>query len=193
VIDVLPSVSAVARPFDPAALLIAATFGVVELQATDVVRSCVKLSVYVPIAAYCRVKPTPILGVVGDTEIDTSVAGVTVRVTAGETTAPKVAVTLVVPVFRAVARPLKPAALLIVATLTFAELHTTVVVMFRVELSEYVPVAVNCVVSPLAILGAVGVAAIDCNVAAATVRVVVPDTPAWLAVMVVVPALTAVT
>ncbi len=48
-----------------------------------------------------------------------------------------------------------------VATTAAEELHVTVVVMSCVELSEKVPVAVNCCVVPLAIVGLVGVTDID--------------------------------
>ena len=43
-IDVEPEVTDVARPLDPAALLMVATPAVSEFQVTDVVRSCVELS-----------------------------------------------------------------------------------------------------------------------------------------------------
>ena len=54
----------------------------------------------------------------------------------------------------------------IVATEGVAEAHVTWLVRFCVELSEYVPVAVNCSVPPLRDLGFAGVTAIDCNTAA---------------------------
>ena len=52
--------------------------------------------------------------------------------------------------------------------------------------------AVNCTVDELAIVGFVGETVIDCSVTDVTVRVVVPETPIWVAVIVVVPAATAV-
>jgi hypothetical protein len=52
-----------------------------------------------------------------------------------------------------------------------------VLVKFCVELSEKVPVAVNCSVAPFAIEGFAGVTAIDTSVAAVTVRVVEPVIP----------------
>src|SRR5208283_3469778 len=56
------------------------------------------------------------------------------------------------------------------------------------ELSEYVPVAVNCCVVPLAIDGLTGVTAIDCSVAAVTVNTSAGDvTPLSAAVMLLVP------
>ena len=58
-----------------------------------------------------------------------------------------------------------------------AELHVTEPVKFCVELSEKVPVAVNCSFVPLAIEGFAGVTAIDTSEGAVTVRVVEPLTP----------------
>ncbi len=45
-----------------------------------------------------------------------------------------------------------------------------------VELSVYVPSAINCFVVPMAILGLVGVTAIDTSAAGVTVSVALPDT-----------------
>ncbi len=64
------------------------------------------------------------LGFVGDTLIESSVAEVTVSVVLSEI-APDVAVIVAEPAASAVARPLEPAALLIVATLVVNELQTT--------------------------------------------------------------------
>ena len=83
--------------------------------------------------------------------MDTSVAGVTVRVVEFDKP-PDVAVIVVEPAATGVANPLKPAALLMVATDAADELQVTVVVRFCVELSEYVPVAVNCLVAPFPML-----------------------------------------
>ncbi len=91
---------------------------------------------------------------------------------------------VVVPAASAVARP--PAATVAVAVLLDA--HVTVVVRFCVEPSVYVPVAVNCSVSPLATLGLAGVTAIETSAAGRTVSVVLPVTPLDVAEMVVVPA-----
>ena len=86
------------------------------------------------------------------------------------------------------ARPL----LLIVAIVVLDELQVTCVVISRVVPSEYVPVAVNCWVAPAAMLGLAGVTAIEDRVAAVTVRVVFPEILPEVAVMVAVPAATAV-
>src|SRR5271167_485290 len=71
--------------------------------------------------------------------------------------------------------PLASPAALIVAAVVVAELHVTVPVKFCVVPSLNVPVAMNCCVAPLVIEGFAGVTAIDCNVAAVTVRTVEPE------------------
>jgi hypothetical protein len=114
--------------------------------------------------------PTP--GDAGVTAMDCSVtvAAVTVSGSFGLTTLPCVAVICVVPAATAVANPV---AVPIVAKAVFDDFQVTLVVMFFVELSLYVPVAVNCWVFPATIEGEAGVTAIDCNVTpvAVTVRV----------------------
>ena len=75
------------------------------------------------------------LGLVGETAIEDSVAFVTVRVVVPET-APRVAVIVVEPAAADVASPLEPAALLIVATDTVEELHVTNDVIICVVLFE---------------------------------------------------------
>src|SRR5438270_904253 len=74
------------------------------------------------------------------------------------------------PVAPAVASP----AALIDATLGVAEDQVTWLVRSCVELSEKVPVAVNCCVRPLASEGLAGVTAIDWSTGAVTVRVEEP-------------------
>jgi hypothetical protein len=77
---------------------------------------------------------------------------------------------VVVPaVVPAVANPYDELALLIVATVVSLDVQTTVLVRSCVEPSVYVPVAVNCSVVLMTMLGAVGVMAIDTKVAAVTV------------------------
>jgi hypothetical protein len=56
------------------------------------------------------------------------------------------------------------------------ELHVTEFVRFSVELSEKVPVAVNCAVVPFAIARFEAVTAIDTNVEEVTVSVADPAT-----------------
>jgi hypothetical protein len=74
-------------------------------------------------------------GLTGVTEIDVSVAGVTVSEVDPDTL-PDVAVIVVEPAATEVASPLEPAALLIVAMPVLDELQVTVVVRFCVVLSE---------------------------------------------------------
>ena len=75
------------------------------------------------------------LGLVGVIAMDTSAAGVTVRVVDPEML-PDAAVIVVEPVATAAANPLEPVALLIVATPVLVELQVTAVVRFCVVLSE---------------------------------------------------------
>jgi hypothetical protein len=144
-IVVEPAVADVAKPLEPAVLLMAATPAVDEFQVTAVVRSCVVLSEYVPVAVNCSVVPLTMLGLVGVTVIDTSVAGVTVSVVDPDIL-PHVAVIVVEPAAAEVASPLvlEPAALLMAATPAADEFQVASVVRSCVVLSENVPVAVNC-------------------------------------------------
>lgn len=77
-----------------------------------------------------------ILAEAGVMVIDTSSAGVTVRVLALEVIPERVAVMVVVPCARDKAMPLEPAALLIVAILVFEECHVTDEVISCVVLPE---------------------------------------------------------
>jgi hypothetical protein len=131
----VPAVRAEADPLEPAALLTVATAALDELQVADAVRSWVELSAYLPVAVNWRLVPLAMLGFAGVTEMDTSVAGVTVRVVVPDTV-PDEAVIVVAPVDADVAKPLEPAALLIVATAVVEEYHATISVRFCVELSE---------------------------------------------------------
>src|SRR5215510_1342307 len=115
------------------------------------------------------------LGLAGVTSIDTRVAAVTVSVVEPET-APDVAVIVVGPRALAVARPSDPPAFEIVATAVSEDDQVTAVVRSCVVASVYVPVAANCCVVPLAMLGLAGVTPIDTRVAAVTVSVVEPET-----------------
>jgi hypothetical protein len=118
--------------------------------------------------------------------MDISTAGRTVS-TVLPLTMPEVAEMVVVPTATVVARP--PAA--IVAAAGFVDAQVTVAVRFCVEPSEYVPVAVNCWVSPAATLGVAGVTVMDDSVGS-TVSVALPVTPLSVAEMAVVPAATVV-
>lgn len=81
----------------------------------------------------------------------------------------------------------------IVATPAVCELQVTDPVRFCVELSENVPVAVNCSEVPFAIERLAAVTAIDINVAGVTVKLVEPTTAPEIACIVLVPAPAAVT
>jgi hypothetical protein len=120
--------------------------------------------------------------------IETSATGVTVSKVL-PATLPSVAEIVVVPTFVVVARPFDPPALLIEATEGAEEAHVTDVVMFCVELSVYVPVAVNCCCEPLETEGEAGVTAIETSVAGVTVNCVEPLTLPSVAEIVVVPTL----
>jgi hypothetical protein len=135
VIVVVPLATLVARPLLPPALLTVAVVSVPELHVTAAVRFCVVLSLKVPVAMNCCVVPRAIDGFVGVTAIDSSTAGVTVNV--AEPSMPvsvSVAVIVVVPGAKLVARPLLPA-LLTAAVADISEFHVTAAVRSRVVLS----------------------------------------------------------
>ncbi len=123
---------------------------------------------------------------VGVTDRETSVAGVTVRVVDPEML-PEVAVIVAVPAAADTASPLEPAVLLIDATPVLDEFQVTVDVRSCVVLSENVPVAMNCWDVPLATFGFPGVTAMDASVAGVTVTVVCPVTFFHVALMVALP------
>jgi len=75
-----PAALEVVNPFAPAVLLTAATDPFDETQVTDVVRSCVVSSEYVPVATNCWLVPLMMPGLVGVISMETSVAEVTVTV-----------------------------------------------------------------------------------------------------------------
>jgi len=180
----VPTPAAVTNP--PA--VIVATPMACELQVTRVVRFCVELSVYVPVAVNCSDVPFAIERFGAVTAIETSAAGVTVRF-ADPLTAPDTALILLVPTPAAVTNP--PA--VIVATPAVCELQVTEPVRFCVELSENVPVAVNCSDVPFAIERFAAVTAIETSVAEVTVRFADPVTAPDTALILLVPALAAVT
>ena len=111
----------------------------------------------------CWLVPGAMAGFAGVTAMDRSVAGFMVRPVAPDTL-PDAAVIVVEPDATAVASPLEPAVLLIVAA-PVEELQVTVLVISCVVLSEKVPVAMNCSFVPLATFGLVGVIARDASVA----------------------------
>jgi hypothetical protein len=145
-----------------------------EAHVTLVVMFFVELSLYVPVAVNCCVEPVVIEGDAGVTAIDLSVTptAVTVSASLGLTMLPCVAVISVVPAATPVANPVVAP---MVANAVLDDFHVTLVVMFFVELSLYVPVAVNCCVEPAVIEGDAGVTAMDCSVVEElTVRVAAP-------------------
>jgi 1,4-dihydroxy-2-naphthoyl-CoA synthase len=153
--------------------VIVATVVVCEVHVAVLVKFCVELSEKVPVAVNCSVVPFTIEGLAGVTAIDTSVGVVALTVRVVEPlTPPEAACILLVPAATPVANP----PTVIFATPVVCELQVTELVKFCVELSEKVPVAVNCSVALFAIDGFAGVTAIDTNVGAVTVSCVVPST-----------------
>jgi hypothetical protein len=135
-------------------------------------------------------KKDPSVFVVGASHVNvTTPLPVTVSV-AVPAMLPDIAVIVVEPAATDVVKPLELAALLMAATAAVDEFQVTAVVKFCVVLSEKVPVAVNCWVVPIAILGLPGVIAMETSVAAVTVNVVDPDILPDVAVIVVEPAAT---
>jgi len=101
-----PTAKAERTPLVPAALLILATgvFSGTGAQVTDAVRSCIDLSVYIPVALNCCVVPFVIVRVTGVTTSDESVALVTVNVVESVfPVATSVAVIVLIPTVDAVA------------------------------------------------------------------------------------------
>ena len=107
----------------------------------------------------CLVRPLAIPGLTGVTVIRLKVAGVTVSVVFPDTL-PDVAVMADAPVATPVARP--PG--FTVATVILPDDQETDKVISREVPSEYMPVAVNCLVRSLGMLGSAGVTAMDVSV-----------------------------
>ncbi len=156
----MPVLTLVASPLEPDVLLMVAMVASEELQCAVAVRSCVDLSVNVPVAVNCCVVPSGIEGMAGVIAIDTSAAGVTVS-DVDPVTEPEAAEIVVEPIATLVALP--PAE--IVATPVFEELHVEVEVRSCVLPSVNVPVAVNAWPVPSAIEGFAGVTAMETNAA----------------------------
>ena len=134
VIAVLLIVRAVTNP--PAEIVATAVFD--DVHVAVAVRSCVDLSLYVPVAVNCVRVPTGTEAFAGVTAIDCSTGAVTVSA-AVPTTLFTVAVIVVDPGVKVVADP--PGA--IVATDVLDEFHVAVIVRSLVVLLLYVPRAVN--------------------------------------------------
>ena len=138
---VRPAAMPVARP--PALIVAAAVFD--DVQPTSPVRSWVVLSLKVPSAVNCCVKPVAIDTFAGVTVSATSTAAVICSVVEPAIElAGSMATMVVVPVPALLARPRLPAALLIAATAGVDELQVTRSVRSCVELSLNTPAATNC-------------------------------------------------
>ncbi len=154
-----------------------------ELQATYGLRFCVEASLKVPVAI---ITPRPPVGKdagEGLTAMETIVAFVTVTGTEGASD-PRVAVTFAWPGATPVAVPV---VVPMVNTEVLSEDQVTILVKSWVLPSVYVPVAVNEICVPCAMLPVAGLIAIELTLAALTVREVLPVCPPNVALMVVIP------
>jgi hypothetical protein len=189
VITDVPAATPVARPLVGRPLgFTVATEIVPDDQVTDAVISCDVPSENVPVAVNCLVRPLAMLGLAGVTVIKLKVAAVTVNVVFPDLL-PDVAVITDVPAATPVARPLvgRPLGLMVAIPVVPDDQITDAVISCDVP-SENVPVAVNCLVRPLAMLGLAGVTVIKLKVAAVTVSIVSPDTLPDIAVITDAPA-----
>ena len=126
--------------------------------------------------------PTNTEEFIGVTEIELNTAVVIVIVAVPDIT-PEVAVIVAVPIDKPVATPVAR----MVAVKVLFEDQVTLLVIFKLVPSEYVPVAIKACVRPLGTEAVNGVTAIEFNVVAVTVKAVMPDFPLAVAVIVVVP------
>jgi hypothetical protein len=133
-----------------------------------VVTSFVELSENVPVAVNCCVPFTEMFAVLGVTAIDFSVGPLLTVSCAVPLIVPSVAVIVTVPPATPVARPVAAPT---VAVPVFEDVHADCVVTSFVELSENVPVAVNCCVAFTPIVALPGVTAIETSVGTAAVPV----------------------
>ncbi len=155
---VVPVATAVARPCEPAVLLIVATSAFDELHKTNFVTSSVEplANVSVAVNCCCVVVPKEMTGLTGVTVKD--MALVTVIVVLPEILFDKsVAVMVAVPTPTDVTRPFEPVVSLTVATPVLDELHVTAAFQFNVVPSEKTAVATNSSVVPLAMVASAGV------------------------------------
>lgn len=142
-----------------------ATAGVLDVHVAEFVTFAVVPSEYVPLAVNCWSSPTPEFAGFGAITVDSTIAGVTFSVALPDTD-PDFAVTTVEPIAIALASPELE---LTVPIAGLAEVQLTLLVKSAVVVSEYVPVALSCSVSPAATLGAatlgaLGVTAMESNV-----------------------------
>ena len=145
---------------------------------------------YVPVASNVCVVPAGKEGDGGVTVIDTSAAGVTVRIVPPLTFA-YVAVIVVAPAAVAIAKPFEPGTFEMIASglpaLMLVAVHVTAAVTSLIEPSVSVAVAVNCWIVPTGLRGSAGVTSTDTIVAAVTLSVAVAETSPLVARMVLVP------
>ena len=172
---------------DPVARPVALMFTIVGLEEAHVavfVRFCVLPSLKVPVAVNCAVVPLGMEELPALTLIDCSVAAVTASAKLLDVIPLWVAVILLEPMAAPVARPV--ALMLTAVGLELAQV--AVFVRFCVLPSLKVPVALNCTLVPLAMEELPALIAIDCNVAAVTVRAIELEViPFWVAVMLLEP------
>jgi hypothetical protein len=132
-------------------------------------------SVYTPVAIYCCVALTCMKSFAGATTIAVNWAVPTVKPVDPVIVLPEdkveLAVTVVVPIESASAKPI-----LTGATVGIEELHVTEAVISCMLWSVYVPVAASCSVTPKGIVELAGVMAMDTRTAAVTVSVAEPET-----------------
>ena len=143
-------------------------------------------SLKVPVAVNEIFVPWAIVGLPGVMLNDLRLAAFTFMVTLPVTPV-SVAEIVVLPILSAVARPLT----VIEAMLEDEDFQATTPVMSCLDESEKVPIAVNCCASPIGISGFDVVTSMEVTVAEVTVRVVDPVIDPEVAVMEVVPAVSA--
>ena len=154
VIVAFPCARAVATPL----LSIVALFAFDELHVTELVRSLVVPSVYLPLARNCAVVPEAAETLGGATEIERRLGGAIVRLAVPVTPA-EMAVTVTVPSALLVNKPL----LLIVAVAVLEVCQVAERVKSPVLPSLYFPVAMNWSLKPAGTEELADVTWIDCN------------------------------
>ena len=156
VILIFPIATPVATPAEDIVAMLTSEL----VQVTLEVISIVVRSAYVPVATNsCVESIAKLAGVVGVTVMeDKSGAGTIVKFVTVLVKSPKVAVIFVVPTATPVAKPAAEMVAILVSELA----HFTLEVISALEPSEYVPVAVNCKVNPVAkFFGVAGVTSME--------------------------------
>jgi hypothetical protein len=176
VIVAFPTTVPVISPWLPAALLTTAIAGADEVQVTEVVKFAALPSEKFPIAVSCKLVPLAKEKLGGVMSIEVRIGGVVVTPVDPETP-PRVAVMVAFPTPVPVTSPRLPTALLTAASDGSEEVQVTRAVRFWVVPSEKSPVAISCLLVPLAIAELGGVMVIPVRVADVTTIKVDPDTP----------------